>query len=242
MHLLSKPNANPKIAKNMTYGVMTAPLHLAPWRLSGHNVCPMASNGCVAACLHTAGHPMMMEKKHASRIARTKVFFEDRASFMAQLVMEVARLKYKAACKGMRAGIRLNATSDIVWEKIPITINGQRFANIMELFPSVFFYDYTKRSNRQHLPPNYRLTFSLAENNYASAVTAYENGMNVAAVFAVTPKQSLPYFYRLGDYDVPVIDGDIHDFRPADPAGVIVGLRAKGKARHDKSGFVIRDF
>jgi hypothetical protein len=38
----------------------------------------------------------------------------------------------------------------------------------------------------------------------------------------------------------PVIDGDRHDARFLDPAGVIVGLRAKGLARVDTSGFTIR--
>jgi hypothetical protein len=36
----------------------------------------------------------------------------------------------------------------------------------------------------------------------------------------------------------PVIDGDLHDYRPLDESGVIVGLRAKGQAMSDKSGFV----
>ena len=39
----------------------------------------------------------------------------------------------------------------------------------------------------------------------------------------------------------PVIDGDEHDARFTDAgAGVIIGLRAKGKARHDSSGFVVQ--
>jgi hypothetical protein len=36
-----------------------------------------------------------------------------------------------------------------------------------------------------------------------------------------------------------VIDGDLHDARIDDPKGVIVGLRAKGPARKDVSGFVV---
>ena len=38
---------------------------------------------------------------------------------------------------------------------------------------------------------------------------------------------------------LPVIDGDKDDLRFLDPQGVIVGLIAKGKAKQDKSGFVI---
>ena len=38
----------------------------------------------------------------------------------------------------------------------------------------------------------------------------------------------------------PVINGDEHDARFTDAGpGVIIGLIAKGKARHDSSGFVV---
>ena len=37
-----------------------------------------------------------------------------------------------------------------------------------------------------------------------------------------------------------VIDGDEHDLRFIDPVGVIVGLKAKGKAKKDQTGFVVR--
>jgi hypothetical protein len=106
------------------------------------------------------------------------------------------------------------------------------------------------------LPANYHLTFSLAEGNDAQALDALDNGMNVAAVFAVPRGKPLPATYRLSAFPesphaiartvgrtFPVIDGDEHDFRPIDGRGpdgrgVIVGLRAKGDAKGDASGFV----
>jgi len=36
-----------------------------------------------------------------------------------------------------------------------------------------------------------------------------------------------------------VIDGDVNDFRFNDEENVIVGLKAKGKAKKDTGGFVI---
>ncbi len=57
------------------------------------------------------------------------------------------------------------------------------------------------------------------------------NGINVAVVF----KDKLPAEF-LG---FPVIDGDISDTRFLDSQGVIVGLKAKGKAKQDTSGFVV---
>ena len=37
-----------------------------------------------------------------------------------------------------------------------------------------------------------------------------------------------------------MISGDDSDVRFLDPQGVIVGLKAKGKARFDTSGFVVK--
>ena len=37
----------------------------------------------------------------------------------------------------------------------------------------------------------------------------------------------------------PVINGDENDLRFLDPKGVVVGLKAKGKAKTDTTGFVV---
>jgi hypothetical protein len=236
--LLAEPDHNPKLAKSLKLRVLTRPLHLAPAKLSGFEVCAMRTAGCTLACLHTAGNPAFMKGKARARIARTRAYFTAREAFMVALVAEVERHEKQARAMRYRAGVRLNATSDIVWESVPCTRNGKAYSNIMEAFPRVQFYDYTKRHNRRNLPKNYHLTYSLAENNDQQAVEWLLGGGSVAAVFSVTPKQALPASYDLGGLTFSVIDGDIHDFRPIDPGRVIVGLRAKGKARRDTSGFV----
>jgi hypothetical protein len=170
--LLARPESNPKLAKGRKLGVMSAPLHLAPADLSGYEVCAKRTDGCTAACLHTAGNPAHMEGKTRARIARTKLYFEDRAFFMSALISEVSALESKAQRAGMICGVRLNATSDIPFERVKIKHLGKTYDNIMELFPDVQFYDYTKRPNRRNLPPNYHLTFSLAEDNDADALNA----------------------------------------------------------------------
>jgi len=40
-------------------------------------------------------------------------------------------------------------------------------------------------------------------------------------------------------HGLPVVDGDDTDIRHLDPQGAIVALYAKGKAKHDLSGFVV---
>jgi len=262
---------NPKIAKGTKYGYLSAVLHLAPGDLSGFQVCPKATAGCLAACLNTAGRGGLMAGTsrlthadvaagkvnviQAARIRKTRAYFADRAAFMSLLVADIAKLCKRADKLGLRPAIRLNGTSDIPWERVPVSLTkGEETVtkpNVMAWFPAVQFYDYTKRANRRDLPSNYTLTFSLAEGNDGDAIKALQNGLNVAAVFHKVPKRvyRTPIQSTLtavserwplaDDRDVwPVIDGDEHDLRFLDPRGVVVGLKAKGNARRDRSGFV----
>jgi hypothetical protein len=103
----------------------------------------------------------------------------------------------------------------------------------MALFPSVQFYDYTKSIHRMRqqaiglLPDNYDLTFSRSEvNAHEVSEVLDEIGGRVAIVF----DGPLPY---------DVTEGDDDDLRFLDPAGII-GLKAKGKAKHDTTGFVVK--
>lgn len=235
-------DANPKTVKGQARGFMTAVLYLAPWKAAGVNVCPMAElAGCVAACLNTAGRggiaagtvaPYGVEipanAVQAARVARTRLFVEDRDAFMAQLVTEIRAFVRKAERKGLVPVVRLNGTSDLRWENV--AVNGAR--NVMEVFPAVQFYDYTKIANRRNLPSNYHLSFSASgrEAFRPFMEKALANGMNLVAVF----RKELPETFM----GRPVVNGDESDLRFLDPSGVIVGLKAKGKARRDLSGFV----
>ena len=238
-------DADPKTVKGRKKGYRTAVLYLAPADLSGYEVCPMRSKGCTAACLNTAGRAGIIKSgEHTNpiqqaRIRRTVMYFEQRETFLTQLVKEITTFIKGAEREGLIPAIRLNGTSDIPWERVPVsgTDDNRRpysdKANIMEVFPEVQFYDYTKRHNRKNLPANYYLTYSLAEDNDDRAAQAMINGLNVAAVFFKVPER-----FKLADYDVEVVNGDENDLRFLDPSLVIVGLKAKGKARSDTSGFV----
>lgn len=250
--LLTRPESNTKVAKGLKIGVMTAPLHLAPADLSGFEVCPMRSAGCSAACLNTAGRGRFDSTQNA-RIEKTRLYFEDRALFLALLIAEIAALSRKARAANMTPAVRLNATSDIPFERVRFVYNDHA-TTIFDLFPEVTFYDYTKRANRfdRPLPANYSLTFSMAEDNDADALRVLRNGGTVAVVFDTAKSQALPRWFQFTDghghsvhptpvtkLDLfPVIDGDVNDYRPADPKATVIGLRAKGDARNDETGFV----
>jgi hypothetical protein len=130
--------------------------------------------------------------------------------------------------KGLIPVFRLNGTSDLSWEKYEVA-NGK---NIFQMFPDVQFYDYTKVLGRKTGDiKNYHLTFSNADGNINDVLAAKHAGLNIAVVF----RKELPETY-LGR---KVINGDETDLRFLDPSNVIVGLKAKGKAKKDTSGFVV---
>ena len=222
--------ANPKIQKGTKLGYLSFILHLAPADLSGHETCPKRTVGCTAACLNTAGRGGMFRKGEntnviqKARIRKTEYFFNDRAAFMDDLVGDIMRAVNYARKKGLIPVFRLNGTSDLSWEKYPTRYGA---ANIFEQFPTLQFYDYTKVLGRKvkHIP-NYHLTFSKADGNDADVAEALLQGMSVVAVYDKVPA------------GVPSADED--DLRFLDPKGVMLGLKAKGRAKKDYSGFVIR--
>jgi len=223
--LLSK---NTKTEKSLKEGVMTFALQLAPSTLSGHETCPKASLGCKLACLNTSGMGIYSNVQ-AARIKKTKLFFNDRKTFMEILVKEIQAGIRKANKEGYQPAFRLNTTSDLPFEKIRVTIDNKEYRNVMEAFPDVQFYDYTAIPNRK-VPDNYHLTFSRKESNDIDVRTAIKNGLNVAVVFDKLPET---YLGR------KVIDGDVTDIRFKDENNSIIGLKAKGKAKTDRSNFVV---
>lgn len=215
-------NADAKTVKGQEKGYLTGILYLLPYNLSGHQVCPMAAQAkCHVPCLNTAGRGVFNSVQQ-SRLKKTKWFFEDRKSFLGQLEKDIESLVRKAKRESFIPVVRLNGTSDIRWES----------HGIIQNFTDVQFYDYTKISNRKNLPENYHLTWSYSNvNSSYSSVDNRPSSLNWAVVF----RDSLPSEF-LGR---PVIDGDKTDLRFLDPNNVVVGLKAKGKAKKDKSGFVV---
>lgn len=229
MTLLTKSNA--KLEKSIDYGWRSFGLHLAPYKLSGKNLCSHASKGCIESCLNTSGHGNS-HRVQVSRIQKTKFFLERRDEFLARLFREITAKINTAAKTKQKVSFRLNLTSDVSWESVKYL--GKSF---MEHFPDVQFMDYTKDDERMlrfiqgKLPKNYHLTFSRAEDNQTACKIISGCGGNLAVVF----RGKLPKKY-LGKQ---VINGDRHDLRFLDKKNVIVGLVAKGRGKKDETGFVL---
>ena len=233
MKSLLSISADAKTTKGESSGILTGILYLAPSTLAGGaNVCPFASESCVAACLYAAGRGRFSNVQQA-RIAKTRAYFANKAEFAAQIESSIAALKRKAESKGMKPAVRLNGTSDINFHK---QVN-------MEKHQDVAFYDYTKNPIKfaeylaGKLPKNYSLTFSRSESNEPAALEFLRRGGNVAVVF----RNELPKTWK----GFKVLNGDKSDARFLDrkaakgKPGFVVGLLAKGKAKQEKGGFVV---
>ena len=191
-------NADAKTKKGTSYNYLTAILYLAPSDEAGRgNLCPHASEGCRAACLFTAGRGKFSNVRTA-RINKTLRWFDDRRAFLADIVSDIAKLESYCKRHGFRPAVRLNGTSDIPWENVILPDHG---GNIMQEFPGVQFYDYTKNkyralkaarqnhplvnpTSKRVWPENYSLTFSRAEDNARECAQVLRAGGNVAAVYS----------------------------------------------------------
>ena len=208
-----------KTVKSEKIEIKTGIMYLAQAdMLTKKTLCAFAElAGCKNDCLIHAGRLGM---KHATRaiIRRTLLYLYQREMFDSMLKNEIMKLSFE---HGEKLAIRLNGTSDIDFEYI------------IKEFKNVQFYDYTKiptRKVEQH--KNYHLTWSYSEANdkYAKMFDKVPN--NKAVVFK---NKILPSMFK----GLKVIDGDTHDMRFLDEPNSVVGLKAKGKARQDTSGFVI---
>jgi hypothetical protein len=238
-----------KIKKNAkVLNIDTYVLYLAPHTLSGYNTCPMATKDCISGCLNTSGRAGMEIKSGnsdysqiiASRIKKTKLFYEQRSFFFDWLIAEIKAAKNLSEKKGNNFAVRLNGTSDINWNAYKH--NG---LTIFDHFSDIQFYDYTKVPNRfNNIPANYHLTLSYTGYNWNSCKDILNKGYNVAAVFNIQkwynnrPENILPLPTSFKGF--PVIDGDITDYRPYDKNGSIVALRFKRIADKNMAAKVIK--
>ena len=227
-NLLSKGSTNAKTAKNEleTYIMYMAPSNI----VKGVDLCPFASPECRALCLNTAGRGIFSNVQ-LSRINKTEFWRDEREKFYLQLGNELLKVHDQAIKQNKNIAIRLNGTSDIDHLALLIRFTGINFLD--QFYSDLIFYDYTKNINhvKKYKDSNYNLTFSRSECNDTQVNQAINLGVNIAVVFA----NELPATYK----GLNVINGDFSDLRINDPKQCIVGLIAKGKAKKQKSNFVV---
>lgn len=223
INYLGSVNLTTKHQKAYNYNELTYTLYLAPAKMSGYEVCPKRSKECTSLCLNESGMNRMSMRNEAineSRIKKTKLFFEHREFFVNWLIDEIYSAKLRAEKLGYSFSVRLNNTSDIPPTLFSVEYKGE-MRNILEIFPTVQFYDYTKVYNRIEITKkykNYDLTFSFSGTNFDECINALNNNVRVAVVFKKVPDK---FWGR------KVIDGDAYDMRYKDEKDVIVGLKYK---------------
>jgi hypothetical protein len=163
-----------------------------------------------------------------SRDRKAQQYMRQREAYMRAIYQQAAKVIHKASEKGFLAALRFNGSTDLVGEAVKLAVR----------FHEVKVNEYTKSfkfalaNARGEHPSNLRVCFSRTEENEEDAVEILQNGGLVSVVFAKT----LPETWR----GFPVVDGDKHDLLHLWPRGVVIGLKAKGAARGDTSGFVVR--
>jgi hypothetical protein len=232
--LLSKGDSNAKTAKNE---LKTFIMYMAPFTANsfGINLCPQATQGCALVCLATSGR-MGMGTATMARQRKADFYISDRNAFCELLWKELSAINKTAVKKGYKVAIRLNGTTDLDF----FAILKNRIGKDLFSLSNLVFYDYTKilgkvvKYQNEIKSGKYVLTFSRSENNWENCEKALNMGVNVAVVFGSDNLK--PNTFN----GFPVLDGDKTDIEMLKVSGFVLALRAKGKAKHDKSGFVVR--
>lgn len=197
-------------------GLNLAPNHVAfkARRMGQGTICVDSTPECRAMCLVYAGQNMADPYNLKLKIATTEALLREPGAFCRLLLAATHLFSCGAKCEGMLPFVRLNVYSDLPWEVL--------FPGLFQHFPDLQFYDYTKIPGRK-TPKNYDLTFSYSGHNIVEAKSELRRGVRVAVVFGVKRNHDLPDRF----WGKTVVDGDLHDLRPLEPGGVIVGLRWK---------------
>lgn len=234
LELTYKPilgTASTKTVKGEKLGYLTAIVYLTP----SLKLCAFSEIAkCLKACLATAGRGAF-NSVQAARLAKTQFYENDLRSFMLSLCADIWTLERRALKLGLIPLVRLNGTSDILFENIIIEDSG---LTIFQVFSNIQFYDYTKHPKRKlegKTANNYDLTYSYSGATPEKITTAgFNNPDNKRVSVVFMRKEDIPTAFN----NFKVIDGDDTDLRHIEPSNVIVSLYAKGKAKRDTSGFV----
>ena len=231
--LLDTSGGNNKLRKNnKDVSLRVAGLSMMPDDI----VCAMRwIAACALECLRFSGRGIF-DAVEMARQAKTDWYHEDRESFIAQLVKEIALFEKLCLKNGVECWIRLNVLSDVRWE---LKQNG----SIPQRFPNVNFYDYTKIAKRLHhkLPSNYQLMFSYskAEDYQPYVEKALKTDVPISVVFL----GPIPDIF-LGRRTVNGDDSDILNLYQRNKVVALtykVAKRKKGEPKVDirKSEFVV---
>lgn len=235
MGLLDTRNAK---TQKTPEGYLHAIQYLAPAHEAGpqyRTVCPLSTPECRDGCLYKSGFGMF-DNVQAARVARTRLFWDERDTYLRMLCRELSAHQSKAKRLGFQAVVRLNGTSDIQWHRIKVPWRRQ---SVVKLFPNILFVEYTKLHTQYYswrmkrLPENLHLTYSYNGRNARYCDKVIADGGTVAIPFL---GEWIPDTHR----GKPVVNGDLNDLRQLDKPGQWIGLTAKGPAKDAGVAFAVK--
>jgi len=193
----------------------------APARTGVRNACTDSTIACRNVCIRYTGR---LDFPYAIQVGRDRIEFLRLHPDEACSLIHWETMNLTKRYPDQAVARRLNLVTDLRFEDFAPWL-------FTEAPESVVTYDYTKHWDRDPEPADrYRLTFSANEYHTPDDIREMtDSGRNVAVVFPSEYKDT-PYPDQW--FGIPLINGDLTDFRYEDPAGVIVGLYAKGRAKH----------
>lgn len=202
-------------------GILTGVAYLAPAESSGRNVCPWRTDACTRGCLgEHAGRMGFDPGVKRAQLWKTALRLGWREGFDALVRHNIVALVGRATRLGLQPAVRLDGTSDLG--------DAERFA---DEFGGVVFYDYTKSAARAERilrrGGNQHATLSFSGVNLEACLRFLGAGGTVAVPFDIRKGDPIPASW----HGFPCVNGDAHDYRPADPPGHVVALSWKGPKR-----------
>ena len=184
----------------------------------GSSVCPYSTAGCRCGCVTGESANAKLLRSDLTRLNRTllSLMRPDLAFALTWDGLKKLRKKHGSKCRW-----RVNISDDVRWELVApglfsVGVKGYAYTK----FPPA------KRPGRKNLSVVYSASERLSDHDIHRMVAA---GHRVAVVIDV-PKKKLPVAWR----GITVSDGDATDDLYTHPAGVIVGLAAKGVSKKVK--------
>jgi len=227
--ILTYPEGQLKLGKSEIY---TLGLTLSSGDAAGVETCSWRGE-CSKVCVLKHGKGGLPAVQRA-RIARTQFAESYPREFFALVAEEINTAHRKHG----EIVVRLNVNSDLrFYRAVPGFFNGSLFGE------GVRFYDYTKNpailNGDGWITPLYRAVYSMHEGSNPVKVAEFLKRGGTVAMVTDRPRKgdTLPLI-EVGGEMFGTVDGDSHDNRLLDPAGVIVDLYAKGAAVRNPGEFV----
>lgn len=199
-------------------------------------VCPWSTPGCRRGCVIVTAGKGPTPTAVIGRLARWHLLVTDP---LAAVTLTRHGIVETITHAGENHRWRAGVADDVRWELVAPCLMDPVATPAGPVEVKAYAYTKAMPDVRPETPTGPRITYSATGEGRRWTPASIEHavtvrGLRVAAALRVKRGADLPDTYGTA----PVIDGDEDDDRYATPRGVLVGLRAKGDAIRDTTGFV----